>query len=339
MIANRHPPPHHLYSFVQFHLQPGDLPCREKPGPPNPNRKRGQDSFRRGLVVVSWAPMPRAKRICPAGDVFHVLNRADRKRGQDSFPKGLVVVSWAPCLARNASVRPEMSSTCSIARWPGSRSLKSRRTTTRFGRSCRKPGRRFRCRSSRWWSCRILPGPVGRASADGAAVRRAESGAGPVGGACGAVAVGFGLGAAARGGGRAVLAGHAPRSGASATVAPLGERTSNRRRVTGVAKLHPPQLSVRRRWLGHEQRRASGLAEHGSTAREAQKRVLTPFVFGDPMTRTLILYLCVAGSVSAAEVEDRIDWPAFLARHDLVWESVPRSGTKGPSSATGCWGR
>jgi len=50
-------------------------------------------------------------------------------------------------------------------------------------------------------------------------------------------------------------------------------------RVRQPTKLHPPQLSVRRRWLGHAQRRASGVAEHGSTSREAQKRVLTPFAF------------------------------------------------------------
>ncbi len=119
----------------------------------------------------------------------------------------------------------------------------------------------------------VLSGAVGRASADGAAVRRAKSSAGAVGGACGAAAVGFRLGAAARG--RAVLAGHAPRSGAPAAVAPLGERTANRRRVTGVAKLPPPRLSVRGRSLGHAQRRPPRLAEHGSTMREVPKRVLT----------------------------------------------------------------
>jgi len=36
------------------------------------------------------------------------------------------VVCCPPCLVRNASVPPETSSTCSIARWPGWRSLKSK---------------------------------------------------------------------------------------------------------------------------------------------------------------------------------------------------------------------
>jgi alpha-L-fucosidase 2 len=56
------------------------------------------------------------------------------------------------------------------------------------------------------------------------------------------------------------------------------------------------------------------------------------------MTRTLILYLCVAGSVSAAEVEDRIDWPAFLGRHDLVWESVPNAWHEGAFLGNGLLG-
>ncbi len=56
------------------------------------------------------------------------------------------------------------------------------------------------------------------------------------------------------------------------------------------------------------------------------------------MTRTLILYLCVAGSVSAAEVEDRIEWPAFLARHDMVWESVPKVWHEGAFLGNGLLG-
>jgi alpha-L-fucosidase 2 len=56
------------------------------------------------------------------------------------------------------------------------------------------------------------------------------------------------------------------------------------------------------------------------------------------MTRTLILYLCVAGSVSDAEVEDRIDWPAFLARHDMVWESVPKVWHEGAFLGNGLLG-
>lgn len=38
-------------------------------------------------------------------------------------------------------------------------------------------------------------------------------------------------------------------------------------------------------------------------------------------------FLLLAGSVRAAAetpVADRIDWPAFLSRHDLVWESLPK---------------
>ncbi len=40
-----------------------------------PLQKRGQDSFIRGAARYV-TDMPRPKRVCPAGEVFHVLNRA-----------------------------------------------------------------------------------------------------------------------------------------------------------------------------------------------------------------------------------------------------------------------
>ncbi len=56
------------------------------------------------------------------------------------------------------------------------------------------------------------------------------------------------------------------------------------------------------------------------------------------MKKTLILYLCIAGGISAAEVRERIDWPGFLGRHDLVWESVPRVWHEGAFIGNGLLG-
>jgi hypothetical protein len=84
-------------------------------GTPQSRGRRGQD-----------ASLPTG-----AGRLLQSLGRqaADRAAGvRTPFVKVRMsdVVCWFPCLVRHASVPPETSSTCFIARWPGWRSLKSK---------------------------------------------------------------------------------------------------------------------------------------------------------------------------------------------------------------------
>src|SRR3954451_6210165 len=43
-------------------------------------------------------------------------------------------------------------------------------------------------------------------------------------------------------------------------------------------------------------------------------------------------------SARAAEVQDKIDWPNFLARHDLVWNRVPEKWGEGAFTGNGLLG-
>src|SRR3954451_7597311 len=43
-------------------------------------------------------------------------------------------------------------------------------------------------------------------------------------------------------------------------------------------------------------------------------------------------------SARAAEVQDKIDWPNFLARHDLVWNKVPEKWGEGAFTGNGLLG-
>lgn len=48
--------------------------------------------------------------------------------------------------------------------------------------------------------------------------------------------------------------------------------------------------------------------------------------------------LCAVTCVASAAVEERIDWPGFLARHDLVWDSVPKAWHEGAFIGNGLLG-
>jgi len=52
----------------------------------------------------------------------------------------------------------------------------------------------------------------------------------------------------------------------------------------------------------------------------------------------LVFFLLLASAVPAADVRVDIDWPAFLARHDLVWTRTPRAWGEGAFTGNGLIG-
>ena len=50
------------------------------------------------------------------------------------------------------------------------------------------------------------------------------------------------------------------------------------------------------------------------------------------------MYLACAACATADTVTDRINWPEFLARHDLVWERAPSNWFEAPFLGNGTLG-
>ena len=47
----------------------------------------------------------------------------------------------------------------------------------------------------------------------------------------------------------------------------------------------------------------------------------------------ILLLLCTLLAAAEPVVVERVDWPAFLSRSDLVWDKLPTSISPGPAQA------
>ena len=52
-----------------------------------------------------------------------------------------------------------------------------------------------------------------------------------------------------------------------------------------------------------------------------------------------LLLMLVSPVLASAEVQDKIDWPQFLSRHDLVWEELPKVWHEGAFIGNVFWAR
>ena len=52
----------------------------------------------------------------------------------------------------------------------------------------------------------------------------------------------------------------------------------------------------------------------------------------------IVCLFCAAHGTYAADVTDRVDWPAFLARHDLIYNRLPARWQEGAFTGNGLLG-
>ena len=195
--------------------------------------------------------MARIKRVCPAGEVFHVLNRAvarltifEKPADYDAFMR-VLDETWQivplPIFAMVAMpnhwhfvVRPTSDDQVSEF---------FRRLTvmhTMRYHAHYKTGGTGHVYQGRFKS---FPHSKRRTLVDGHAVRRTQSGACQLRGACGSLAMGFGLRSSAIGQ-RTSLAHRPGRSTASASMASVGQQARNRSGTQITTMLHSAGLAV-----------------------------------------------------------------------------------------------
>ena len=52
-----------------------------------------------------------------------------------------------------------------------------------------------------------------------------------------------------------------------------------------------------------------------------------------------LLFTVLTPEFAPAQVQDKIDWPQFLSRHDLVWEESPKVWHEGAFIGNVFWAR